>query len=533
MRRAKTDRLTSLHYSHIQRGLQTSLPFPLPAPLHSPEAMAAAVSAMPEAIKLDALSQPTTLDQAHLAPDGRATLPAADVHEEAIGQTSISGSQAELVDSSSAEVMANLPPVDGGRGAWLYLLGATITEINVFGVSYSYGAILAFHESNPSSPFHQSSASALSAVGSILVGFSFAMPYLALNFFHANPHLILKSFAVANVLSFVSLMSASFLPANAAGPLILLQGVIPGICGGLMFLPCQLWLSQWFDKRRGAAAAILYLGSGLGGVAFPLLFDALLKVVAFRWTLRTQAAIQFLLACTSAALLRPRLPIRKPALPASHRSQWRRYLPASFMPLLCVTGAVATLITFSQAAAWTAISLYLSTLCISIGLSETTANGILAAYNGSAVASFMMVAFVIDRLSTGTLMAVSTAGCGVAAYLLLGFASSLSLVLPFVLAFGILGAGFSAFIVSMARAVMHANPEPSDFTQLSCIFILIRGIGATVGPLIASVLYDASKAAEHDLWGSHGMKRLIIFSGSVMSGVALICVGFRHQLRAK
>ena len=41
------------------------------------------------------------------------------------------------------------------------------------------------------------------------------------------------------------------------------------VCGGP--LPCQVLLSRWFDKTRGKAMGIAYLGIGIGGALVPLL----------------------------------------------------------------------------------------------------------------------------------------------------------------------------------------------------------------------------------------------------------------------
>jgi hypothetical protein len=41
------------------------------------------------------------------------------------------------------------------------------------------------------------------------------------------------------------------------------------VCGGP--LPNQVLLSRWFDKARGKAMGIAYLGIGIGGAIVPLL----------------------------------------------------------------------------------------------------------------------------------------------------------------------------------------------------------------------------------------------------------------------
>jgi MFS family permease len=45
------------------------------------------------------------------------------------------------------------------------------------------------------------------------------------------------------------------------------------VCGGP--LPCQVLISRWFDKNRGKAMGIAYLGIGAGGAIVPLISAAL------------------------------------------------------------------------------------------------------------------------------------------------------------------------------------------------------------------------------------------------------------------
>jgi hypothetical protein len=42
---------------------------------------------------------------------------------------------------SSSENVSSLPPVDGGKQAWLFLAGATVIEILVWGLPFSVGVL--------------------------------------------------------------------------------------------------------------------------------------------------------------------------------------------------------------------------------------------------------------------------------------------------------------------------------------------------------------------------------------------------------
>jgi sugar phosphate permease len=58
------------------------------------------------------------------------------------------------------------------------------------------------------------------------------------------------------------------------------------VCGGP--LPNQVLLTQWFDKARGKAMGIAYLGIGLGGASVPWISHAL--IVRYGW----QASLRYL-----------------------------------------------------------------------------------------------------------------------------------------------------------------------------------------------------------------------------------------------
>jgi MFS family permease len=74
------------------------------------------------------------------------------------------------------------------------------------------------------------------------------------------------------------------------------------VCGGP--LPNQVLLSRWFDKARGKAMGIAYLGIGLGGALVPLLAFALTQQLGWRGALRTLGVIMILIAFPVAFFVR-------------------------------------------------------------------------------------------------------------------------------------------------------------------------------------------------------------------------------------
>jgi MFS family permease len=77
---------------------------------------------------------------------------------------------------------------------------------------------------------------------------------------------------------------------TSAAQLVLTQGVLFGI-GAIMLNfvhHCIFW--EWFDKRRGEAMGIIWLGWRVGGLGFPYICQWLLESQGYEATLRTLVA---------------------------------------------------------------------------------------------------------------------------------------------------------------------------------------------------------------------------------------------------
>jgi sugar phosphate permease len=74
------------------------------------------------------------------------------------------------------------------------------------------------------------------------------------------------------------------------------------VCGGP--LPNQVLLSQWFDKSRGKAMGIAYLGIGLGGAAVPWISNVLVQHFGWQAALRMLGLIVVLVAFPMAFLVK-------------------------------------------------------------------------------------------------------------------------------------------------------------------------------------------------------------------------------------
>jgi sugar phosphate permease len=74
------------------------------------------------------------------------------------------------------------------------------------------------------------------------------------------------------------------------------------VCGGP--LPNQVLISGWFDKGRGKAMGLAYLGIGIGGMLVPQAAHALNQAFGWRGALQTLGFLMILLALPAALLVK-------------------------------------------------------------------------------------------------------------------------------------------------------------------------------------------------------------------------------------
>ena len=76
------------------------------------------------------------------------------------------------------------------------------------------------------------------------------------------------------------------------------------VCGGP--LPNQVLLSRWFDRTRGKAMGLAYLGIGIGGAIVPYLSHWLTELVGWRGSLQALGALIVIVAFPLVYIVRER-----------------------------------------------------------------------------------------------------------------------------------------------------------------------------------------------------------------------------------
>ena len=89
--------------------------------------------------------------------------------------------------------------------------------------------------------------------------------------FQRWPHICRKSSPLGLAIVVVAIALSSF--ATSVWHLILTQGVLYALGGGLLYYPVFLFIDEWFVQRKGFAYGVMWAGTGCGGLSGPLVIN--------------------------------------------------------------------------------------------------------------------------------------------------------------------------------------------------------------------------------------------------------------------
>jgi MFS family permease len=96
--------------------------------------------------------------------------------------------------------------------------------------------------------------------------------------------LFLPTFCVGVVLQVTGIFLMSL--STKYWQLVLTQGIMTGLGGGIFFCPAIGLVATYFSKRRAIAVGITSTGNAAGGMIYPVLARELLGRIGFAWTAR-------------------------------------------------------------------------------------------------------------------------------------------------------------------------------------------------------------------------------------------------------
>ena len=266
-------------------------------------------------------------------------------------------------------------------------------------------------------------------------------------------------------------------------PLWIGHGLFIGLIGlGGINAPLYVYVSRWFDRRRGSALALISSGSYLAGALWPPVFERVIAGFGWRQCMLWYALAEIVIIMPLAAIFFRHPPeVIHPSEATSHVVERRQVLgwPPNLVFAMMCCAAVLCCIPMSMPQG------HLVAFCSDLGIARSTGALMLSVLLGTAFLSRQIWGAISDRI-------------GGLATVLIGSAWQCSAMIAFLLtqdevglftvaaAFGL---GFSGIIPAYVLALRELFPA-SDASWRIPTLLLCSGIGMATGGWLAGLLYD-------------------------------------------
>jgi MFS family permease len=266
-------------------------------------------------------------------------------------------------------------------------------------------------------------------------------------------------------------------------PLWIGHGLFIGLIGiGGINAPLYIYVSRWFDRRRGSALALISSGSYLAGVIWPPVIEQAIAHFGWRQAMLWYAVAELIVIVPVAAIYFPAAPeVIHPATASGAGLSQARVLgwpPNAVFALMC-SAAVLCCIPMAMPQG------HLVAFCSDVGINRSIGALMLSVLLGAAFLSRQLWGVISDRIGGLATVLIGSAwqAAAMTAFLLTQSEAGLFTVAA---AFGL---GFSGIIPAYVLAVRELFPASEASWRIPTL-LLFTGLGMAAGGWIAGLLYD-------------------------------------------
>jgi len=270
---------------------------------------------------------------------------------------------------------------------------------------------------------------------------------------------------------------------NPPWPLWIGHGFFIGLIGlGGINAPMYVYISRWFDRRRGSALALISSGSYLAGALWPPLFERAIAAFGWRQTMLWYALVEIVVIVPLAALYFQRPPEMIHAATGSTKARASarvfNWPPNSVFALMC-GAAVLCCIPMAMPQG------HLVAFCSDLGIARSIGALMLSVLLGTAFLSRQIWGAISDRIGG---LATVLIGSAWQAAAMVSFLLTQNEVGLFTVA-AAFGLGFSGIIPAYVLALRELFPPAEAYWRIPTL-LLFSGGGMALGGWIAGLLYD-------------------------------------------
>ncbi|KAF5325482.1 hypothetical protein D9619_009912 [Psilocybe cf. subviscida] len=421
--------------------------------------------------------------------------------------TSASG---EDMQEEQREVKQKESLPEGGRRAWMAVVGVFLVQFCTFGYTNAYGVYNDYYVRQYL--VNSNTSSQISWIGSVQLWLVLSVGLFSGRAFDAGYfyHLMIGG---ALLFEF-SLFMVSITKPGQYYQLFLAQGVGLGIAIGIMYIPAIGIISHYFQRRRALVIGLATSGSAIGGAIHPIMLNKWFHgALGFHNGVRASASMTFGLLVISLLLMRPQYPKNAKKAPNTLRS-FGTFL-TEFPYVVMVLGTVATL-----AGLYYPI-FFLQLNSIKIGINPNLAFYTIAILNGASA-----VGRVIPNLLVGRFGAFNVIVPCVYLASILIFCTLAVVNIEGTMIFAILYGFFSGAYASVLPAMVGTTAEnDSEIGARMGVCFTFTGFGGLIGTPIAGALLSSSFI----WWRPTAFAGICVFCGASCFLTTRILLGLRKK----
>ncbi|EIN09537.1 MFS general substrate transporter [Punctularia strigosozonata HHB-11173 SS5] len=399
---------------------------------------------------------------------------------------------------------------DGGLRAWVTIAGSACVMFCTFGMTQAFGP---YQDYYTRFLLKNHTPSEIAWIGSVQIFLLYFMGLFTGGWFDAGYfRRMLIPGAILYVFSFFML---SLCKPGQYYQFLLSQGFGMGLGMGLMCVPSISIIAHYFRKRRALASGLVFSGTSLGGVIWPIMTNRLLLgSTGFAWGVRASAFLCLGVLSFAVLMMRPRFTKQE------HRA---RQPSGNLRRILTdVTWGVCLLGTFVVLLGLSFPFVYLQLFAALHGVPAHVTDYTLAIlFASGTLFGRMLPGILADKFGVLNVMLPYTIVGGGLIFAMFGATNTAGLVV-FAVLYGPCGGAFNSLFAASIGSYMY---DISEFGLRLGLCGGIFGIGYLIGSPITGALLQPPK---------YTWKPAIIFSGvTVLAGCAIILVSRQMLVRRK
>ena len=266
-------------------------------------------------------------------------------------------------------------------------------------------------------------------------------------------------------------------------PLYIGHGLFIGLIGiGGINAPSYVYVSRWFDRRRGSALALISSGAYLAGAIWPPIFARAIAYAGWRHTMLYYAAFELLIIAPAAAIFLeqpPAVPHHTLHAAAAHKQKSVMGWPPNLVFGLQMCAIFTCCIPMSMPQG------HLVAFCTDHGISAAHGAAMVSVLLGAAFFSRQVWGAISDRIGG---LYTMLAGSACQAFGMFAFLLTQNEVGLFTVA-ALFGMGFSGLVPANILASREMFPVNDAYWRMPTL-LLCSGFGMAAGGWIAGVIYD-------------------------------------------